>query len=222
MANSSGEILEQPIVSNLKEGHNAIEYFISTYESRNALIDKNKSTQDAGYFTRRLVYALQDCIITEDDCGTNEGINISLPLEFTDETNDWVNDRILGRIACEDIKNQSTGEIICRKNKEVSEEAVEKIKSADITEVKIRSPLTCKAEQGICALCYGWDLSRRKMVNIGEAVGIIAAQSIGEPATQFSIGAYKKGVTISSSKGSDPTKVEDFFKGVERENCCFT
>ena len=214
-----GDILEQPITSNFREGLNAIEYFISNYESRKALVNKNKATQDAGYFTRKLVYAFQDCIITEKDCGTNEGINIKLPPEITEDIKDWIEERVLGRIACEEIKNQSTGEIICKKNKEIDEEVIKKMMSAGIMEIKIRSPLTCKAKEGICALCYGWDLSRRRIVNIGEAVGIIAAQSIGEPVTQFSIGAYKKGVRIAATKESEPTKIEDFFKSGKESAC---
>lgn len=220
MNNAAGEILEQPITSSFREGLNPIEYFISNYESRKALVNKNKATQDAGHFTRKLVYALQNCIITKKDCGTYEGIELNPPPEITDEAENWIEERALGRIACEDIINQLTGEIICRKNTEINEEVIEKMVSAGIAEVKIRSPLTCRSEQGLCALCYGWDLSRRKMMNIGEAVGIIAAQSIGEPATQFSIGAYKKGVRVTATKESEPTKVEDFFKAGNKEDNC--
>jgi len=224
-SDAAGNILEQPTTSNFREGLNPIEYFISNYESRKALVNKNKATQDAGYFTRKLVYAFQDCIVTEQDCKTNEGINIDWPFwiinieEIIDWLKEWIEERVLGRIACEEIKNQSTGEIICEKNNEIDEEVIEKMVSAGIMEVKIRSPLTCKAKEGICALCYGWDLSRRRIVNIGEAVGIIAAQSIGEPVTQFSIGAYKKGVRIAATKESEPTKIEDFFKSGKESAC---
>jgi len=225
-SDAAGNILEQPITSNFREGLNPIEYFISNYESRKALVNKNKATQDAGHFTRKLVYAFQGCIVTEQDCKTNEGINIDWPFwiinieEIIDWLKEWIEERVLGRIACEEIKNQSTGEIICEKNNEIDEEVIEKMVSAGIAEVKIRSPLTCKAKEGLCALCYGWDLSRRKIVNIGEAVGIIAAQSIGEPVTQFSIGAYKKGVRIVATKETEPTKVEDFFRADNKEDNC--
>jgi DNA-directed RNA polymerase subunit beta' len=196
MAKPTGEIIETPIEANFREGLTVLQYFISTHGARKGLADTALKTANSGYLTRRLVDVAQDAIILEIDCGTLDGIEMS-SLEEGGEIIEHVADRILGRVALDDIEHPFTGEIIVRANEEITEEHRENIQDAGIDRVKIRSVLTCQARRGVCSLCYGRDLAHGRMVNIGEAVGIIAAQSIGEPGTQLTMRTFHIGGTAS-------------------------
>ncbi len=196
MAKPTGEIIETPIEANFREGLTVLQYFISTHGARKGLADTALKTANSGYLTRRLVDVAQDAIITEPDCGTLDGIEMA-SLEEGGEVIEHVADRVLGRVALEDIDHPFTGEVIIRTNEEITEEHKDKIQDAGIDRVKIRSVLTCQSRRGICALCYGRDLAHGRMVNIGEAVGIIAAQSIGEPGTQLTMRTFHIGGTAS-------------------------
>jgi DNA-directed RNA polymerase subunit beta' len=196
MAKPSGEIIETPITANFREGLNVLQYFISTHGARKGLADTALKTANSGYLTRRLVDVAHDCIITEPDCGTMEGIFVS-PLIEGGEIVEPIGERILGRVSLEDVVDPFTDEIFVKTNEEIDEEIVEKIEQTRIEQVKIRSVLTCQAKRGVCALCYGRDLARGKIANIGEAVGVIAAQSIGEPGTQLTMRTFHIGGTAS-------------------------
>jgi DNA-directed RNA polymerase subunit beta' len=192
MAKPSGEIIETPITTNFREGLSVLQYFISTHGARKGLADTALKTANSGYLTRRLVDVAQDCIIAEYDCGTLEGIEIS-PLIEGGEIIEKLGDRILGRVSAEDIFDPYTGEVLVQANEEITEDKVRIVEDAGIDRVKIRSVLTCETRRGICVLCYGRDLARGHMVNIGEAVGVIAAQSIGEPGTQLTMRTFHIG-----------------------------
>ncbi|MGC8659496.1 MAG: DNA-directed RNA polymerase subunit beta' [Desulfomonilaceae bacterium] len=196
MAKPTGEIIETPIEANFREGLTVLQYFISTHGARKGLADTALKTANSGYLTRRLVDVAQDAIINERDCGTLDGIEMS-SLEEGGEIIEHVADRILGRVALEDIEHPYTGEIIVKANEEIKEEHRDKIQDSGIDRVRIRSVLSCQAKRGVCSLCYGRDLAHGKMVNIGEAVGIIAAQSIGEPGTQLTMRTFHIGGTAS-------------------------
>jgi DNA-directed RNA polymerase subunit beta' len=197
MAKPSGEIIETPITSNFREGLTVLQYFISTHGARKGLADTALKTANAGYLTRRLIDAAQEVMVTEYDCGTNEGITVGDLIEGG-EIIDRVSERILGRVAVEDIKDPVTGEVIVRSNDEIDEHAAKRIdETGSITEVKIRSVLTCESRHGVCILCYGRNLSAGTLVNIGEAVGIVAAQSIGEPGTQLTMRTFHIGGAAS-------------------------
>jgi len=196
MAKPSGDIIETPIKSNFKEGLTVLEYFTSTHGARKGLADTALKTANAGYLTRKLVDVAQDVTVTMDDCGTTEGIEVSAIMVNGEEI-ESLEDRILGRIAAEDVIDPFTGEVIVEEGEEIDEEAVEKISNAGIRTVKIFSVLTCKAERGVCAKCYGRDLARGGRVKVGEAVGIVAAQSIGEPGTQLTLRTFHVGGTAS-------------------------
>ena len=196
MAKPTGEIIETPIEANFREGLTVLQYFISTHGARKGLADTALKTANSGYLTRRLVDVAQDAIIYEPDCGTLDGIEMA-SLEEGGEIIEHVADRILGRVVLEDIEHPFTGEIIVRANEEINEEHRERIQDAGIDRVKIRSVPTCQARRGVCGLCYGRDLAHGRMVNIGEAVGIIAAQSIGEPGTQLTMRTFHIGGTAS-------------------------
>ena len=197
MAKPSGEIIETPITSNFREGLTVLQYFISTHGARKGLADTALKTANAGYLTRRLIDAAQEVMVTEYDCGTNEGITVGDLIEGG-EIIDRVSERILGRVAVEDIKDPLTGEVIVRSNDEIDERAAKRIdETGSITEVKIRSVLTCESRHGVCILCYGRNLSAGKLANIGEAVGIVAAQSIGEPGTQLTMRTFHIGGAAS-------------------------
>ncbi len=196
MAKPSGEIIETPITSNFREGLTVLQYFISTHGARKGLADTALKTANSGYLTRRLVDVAQDAIICEEDCGTLDGIWVEALVEGG-EILQLVGERILGRISREDISDPVTGELLVRANEEIDEEKVEQIAGAGIEKVRIRSPLTCESKSGICKKCYGRDLSHGHEVNIGEAVGIIAAQSIGEPGTQLTMRTFHIGGTAS-------------------------
>jgi DNA-directed RNA polymerase subunit beta' len=192
MAKPSGEIIETPITTNFREGLSVLQYFISTHGARKGLADTALKTANSGYLTRRLVDVAQDCIIAEYDCGTLEGIDITALVEGG-EIIEKLGDRILGRVSVEDIFDPYTGEVLVQANEEITEDKVRIIEDAGIDRVKIRSVLTCEARRGICVLCYGRDLARGHMVIIGEAVGVIAAQSIGEPGTQLTMRTFHIG-----------------------------
>ncbi len=196
MAKPTGEIIETPIEANFREGLTVLQYLISTHGARKGLADTALKTANSGYLTRRLVDVAQDAIISEIDCHTMDGIEMA-SLEEGGEIIEHVADRILGRVVLEDIEHPFTGEIIVRANEEITEEHREKIQDAGIDRVKIRSVLTCQSRRGVCSLCYGRDLAHGRMVNIGEAVGIIAAQSIGEPGTQLTMRTFHIGGTAS-------------------------
>ncbi|MBI4595385.1 MAG: DNA-directed RNA polymerase subunit beta' [Candidatus Tectomicrobia bacterium] len=196
MAKPSGEIIETPITANFREGLTVLQYFISTHGARKGLADTALKTANSGYLTRRLVDVAQDIIILEEDCQTIEGITVHALVE-SGEIIEQLGDRILGRTTLEDILDPYTEEIIVRADEEINEEAVAKIENLNIDEVRIRSVLTCQADEGVCAKCYGRDLARGRLVQIGEAVGIIAAQSIGEPGTQLTMRTFHIGGTAS-------------------------
>jgi DNA-directed RNA polymerase subunit beta' len=196
MAKPSGEIIETPITANFREGLTVLQYFISTHGARKGLADTALKTANSGYLTRRLVDVAQDMVVAEEDCGTLEGIFVT-PLVEGGEIIEPIGERILGRVALEDISDPFTEEVIIKANEEIDEKFVEKIENAGLEKVKIRSVLTCRSKRGVCVKCYGRDLARGQMVNIGEAVGIIAAQSIGEPGTQLTMRTFHIGGTAS-------------------------
>src|SRR5204862_231556 len=192
MAKPSGEIIETPITTNFREGLSVLQYFISTHGARKGLADTALKTANSGYLTRRLVDVAQDCIIAEYDCGTIDGIELGALVEGG-EIIEKLGDRILGRVAVDDIFDPYTGEVLVGSGGEITEQKVKAVEDAGIDRVKIRSVLTCETRRGICVLCYGRDLARGHMVNIGEAVGVIAAQSIGEPGTQLTMRTFHIG-----------------------------
>jgi DNA-directed RNA polymerase subunit beta' len=196
MAKPSGEIIETPITSNFREGLTVLQYFISTHGARKGLADTALKTADSGYLTRRLVDVAQDVIIHEPDCGTVDGIEARAIVE-SGEIIEPLRDRIIGRVTLERITDPFTGEVIVDLNEEMNEEKSSAIQDAGIEKVKIRSVLTCASRRGVCARCYGRDLATGKMVELGQAVGVIAAQSIGEPGTQLTMRTFHIGGTAS-------------------------
>jgi DNA-directed RNA polymerase subunit beta' len=199
MAKPSGEIIENPIKANFREGLSVLEYFISTHGARKGLADTALKTANSGYLTRRLVDVAQDAVITEFDCGTLDGIRVT-KLEDAGEVIQPLSDRILGRVALEDIVDPLTGEVLVAANTELDEHFVHLTEEAGIEEVVIRSVLTCQTKRGVCAKCYGRDLARGYKVNIGEAIGIIASQSIGEPGTQLTMRTFHIGGAAARGK----------------------
>ncbi len=196
MAKPSGEIIETPITANFREGLTPLQYFISTHGARKGLADTALKTANSGYLTRRLVDVAQDVLITEDDCGTTDSITVGSLIEGG-EIIQPLEERIFGRYVVEDIKDPITKELIIKRNQEIDEVYTQKIVDAGIDRVKIRSVLTCVSKFGVCAKCYGRDLGRGQYVEIGESVGIIAAQSIGEPGTQLTMRTFHIGGTAS-------------------------
>ncbi len=196
MAKPSGEIIEDPITSNFREGLTVLQYFTSTHGARKGLADTALKTADSGYLTRRLVDVSQDVIISEHDCGTIDGIEIR-PIIESGEVIEPLRDRIIGRVSLEKIKDPIDGSVIVEANKEIGEETANAIQSAGIEKVRIRSVLSCESVRGVCALCYGRDLATGKLVEMGLAVGVIAAQSIGEPGTQLTMRTFHIGGTAS-------------------------
>jgi DNA-directed RNA polymerase subunit beta' len=196
MAKPSGEIIETPITANFREGLTVLQYFISTHGARKGLADTALKTANSGYLTRRLVDIAQDVIINEIDCGTHDGIAVSALVEGG-EIIQPLEERVLGRLAAEDIRDPVTGEIIVSRNEEINEELTKSIVEAGVDRVKIRSVLTCQSLRGVCRACYGRDLARGRLVEKGEPVGVIAAQSIGEPGTQLTMRTFHIGGTAS-------------------------
>ncbi len=195
MAKPSGEIIETPITSNFREGLDVLQYFISTHGARKGLADTALKTANSGYLTRRLVDASQDVVVSENDCGTFDYIEVSSLIEGG-EVIERLDARVLGRVSHEDLKDPD-GAIIVHKNEEITENHMKLIEDAGYEKIKIRSALTCRSRRGICVLCYGRDLSRGRLVSIGEAVGIVAAQSIGEPGTQLTMRTFHIGGAAS-------------------------
>ncbi|KPJ50602.1 MAG: DNA-directed RNA polymerase subunit beta' [candidate division Zixibacteria bacterium DG_27] len=191
-----GEIIESPITANFREGLTVLEYFISTHGARKGLADTALKTADAGYLTRRLVDVAQDLIITEQDCGTIMGVNISA-LKEGEEIIQSLQDRLLGRVTLEEVYNPLTDELVVAAGEEIAEEAAHAIEESGIESVLIRSVLTCESRRGVCAKCYGRNLATGKMVTLGEAVGVVAAQSIGEPGTQLTLRTFHIGGTAA-------------------------
>jgi DNA-directed RNA polymerase subunit beta' (EC 2.7.7.6) len=213
MAKHTGEFIETPITSNFREGLSVLEYFISTYGARKGLADTALKTAFAGYLTRRLVDVAQDILISQKDCGTTKGIEMT-PIVKGGEEKVPLRDRIIGRTLAEDVIDPYTGEVIAQRNTIIDPELADKIVHRGIEKVMVRSPLTCEAEFGVCAMCYGWDLSQRKLVDVGEAVGIIAAQSIGEPGTQLTMRTFHIGgaAIAERAKGELLNETEGYVK----------
>jgi DNA-directed RNA polymerase subunit beta' len=212
MAKPSGEIIETPIISNFKEGLTVLEYFNSTHGARKGLSDTALKTANSGYLTRRLVDVAQDCIVRIKDCGTTRAITAEAAVN-AGEVVASLAERVLGRVAADDVLKVGTDEVVVKAGELIDERKADMIEQAGVTKMRIRSPLTCESEDGVCAMCYGRDLARGTMVNIGEAVGIIAAQSIGEPGTQltmrtFHIGGVAQGGQQSFLESSQEGTVE--------------
>ncbi len=212
MAKPSGEIIEQPITANFREGLNVLQYFISTHGARKGLADTALKTADSGYLTRRLCDVAQDVIVTELDCGTSDGIYVE-PIVESGEIIEPLRDRIVGRVALEDQLDYE-GNIIVHVNQEITEDLAGAIQAAGIERVKIRSVLTCESKRGVCILCYGRNLATGRMVERGEAVGIISAQSIGEPGTQLTMRTFHVGGTATGSaeQSKQDAKSDGFVK----------
>src|SRR5574344_905871 len=204
MAKPNGDIIELPIRSNFKEGLSVIEFFISTNGARKGLSDTALKTADAGYMTRRLVDVSQDVVINEDDCGTINGIDYTA-IKDGDEIIVHLADRIVGHYTIERVIHPVTGEILCDVNQYIDDVLAKKIEEAGVEKVKLRTVLTCEAKHGICVKCYGQNLARNKIVEIGEAVGIVAAQSIGQPGTQLTLRTFHSGG--AASKTTDDNRI---------------
>ena len=196
MANPQGQIIDLPIKTNFREGLTVTEYVISSYGARKGLVDTALRTADSGYLTRRLVDVSQDVIIREIDCGTERGIPIS-SMTDGDRVLIPIEDRLLGRVVAKDVMHPKTGELIAARNQDISEDLANEIAAADVKTVMVRSALTCEATRSVCQHCYGWSLAHSHMVDLGEAVGIIAAQSIGEPGTQLTMRTFHTGGTVT-------------------------
>jgi len=210
-ATGGQDIIENPILSNFKEGLSILEYFISTHGARKGLADTALKTADAGYLTRRLVDVAQDVIITEQDCLTLRGV-VATPLRKNDEITEGIGERIVGRTALNDVINPATGDILVEGGQEIDHATSVAIEEAGIDEVEVRSVLTCESMSGVCVKCYGKNLATARTVQVGEAVGVIAAQSIGEPGTQLTLRTFHVGGT--ASKISDENEVKVKFDGV--------
>ena len=209
MARPSGEIIETPILSNFKEGLSVMEYFNSTHGARKGLADTALKTANSGYLTRRLVDVANDCIITTEDCGTKHGVTVQAEIDGGQVVSS-LSERILGRTAAEDVKHPETGDVIVRRGREIGEDLAEKIENANIQKVRVRSVLSCELTDGVCGKCYGRDLARGTSVNIGEAVGVIAAQSIGEPGTQLTMRTFHIG---GAAQVAGQSKIEASYDG---------
>jgi DNA-directed RNA polymerase subunit beta' len=212
---SGGEIIENPILSNFKEGLSVLEYFISTHGARKGLADTALKTADAGYLTRRLVDVAQDMIVNVPDCGTLRGI-LTSALKDNEEIIEPLYDRLLGRVSVHDVFDIVTGELLVEAGAQITEEIGKKIETSTVEAVEIRSVLTCEAKRGVCAKCYGRNLASGRMVQMGEAVGVIAAQSIGEPGTQLTLRTFHVGGTASNI-AAESTIVAKFEGRIELE-----
>lgn len=215
MSKPSGEIIETPIVSNLREGLNVLQYFISTHGARKGLADTALKTANSGYLTRKLVDVSQEVIVDEEDCGTMKGVNVSAIVENGELIEPFV-DRIVGRISLEKVLHPDTDEVIIDTNEEITEDIAQKFQEQGIEKVRIRSLLSCESKRGVCKLCYGRNMSTGKMVELGEAVGIIAAQSIGEPGTQLTMRTFHVGGI--AMRGAEKSKLEAKNDGVVKFN----
>jgi DNA-directed RNA polymerase subunit beta' len=215
MADPSGRIIDVPVRSNFREGMTVLEYFISTHGARKGLADTALRTADSGYLTRRLVDVAQDVITREEDCGTQEGswITRSESAEITSNEKGAYQKRMVGRLSAADLIHPTTGEVICERNQEITEAIAAAVDESGIDEVLVRSPLSCEARQGVCRLCYGRNLATGFLVGIGEAVGIIAAQSIGEPGTQLTMRTFHTGGVAGLDITAGLPRVEELFEG---------
>jgi DNA-directed RNA polymerase subunit beta' len=211
MADPAGRIIDLPIKANFREGLTVLEYFISTHGARKGLADTALKTADSGYLTRRLVDVVQDVIIREEDCGTGQGISLSEYLENDNTIEDAI-ERVIGRFALEPVYHPDTGEIIVDRDQIIDEDIAEQIVKLGITEVRFRSVLTCRTRHGICVKCYGRNLATGKVVDVGEAVGIIAAQSIGEPGTQLTMRTFHTGGVAGDDITQGLPRVEELFE----------
>jgi DNA-directed RNA polymerase subunit beta' len=209
MARPDGSIIETPILSNFKEGLTVLEYFNSTHGARKGLADTALKTANSGYLTRRLVDVANDCIITTEDCGTKRGVTVQAEIDGGQVVSS-LSERILGRTAAEDVKHPETGEVIVKRGKEFGEDVAERIEASHIQKVRVRSVLACELTDGVCGKCYGRDLARGTPVNIGEAVGVIAAQSIGEPGTQLTMRTFHIG---GAAQVAGQSKIEASYDG---------
>jgi DNA-directed RNA polymerase subunit beta' len=209
MARPDGSIIETPILSNFKEGLTVLEYFNSTHGARKGLADTALKTANSGYLTRRLVDVANDCIITAEDCGTKNGVTVQAEIDGGQVVASLA-ERILGRTSAEDIKHPDTGDIIVKRGRELTEDISDKIEAAHIQKVRVRSVLACELSDGVCGKCYGRDLARGTSVNIGEAVGVIAAQSIGEPGTQLTMRTFHIG---GAAQFAGQSKIEASYDG---------
>ena len=207
MAKPDGSIIETPITSNFREGLNVLQYFISTHGARKGLADTALKTANSGYLTRRLVDVSQDVVVTEQDCGTERGVTITPVIEGGDIINTLA-DRVLGRVVSKDVFIPGTDEVLFTKGELLDEKGVKELENNSIDEIVVRSVITCEARQGVCASCYGRDLARGHKVNVGEAVGVIAAQSIGEPGTQLTMRTFHIGGAASRATADDSVQVK--------------
>jgi DNA-directed RNA polymerase subunit beta' len=210
MTDPAGKIIDFPIKSSLREGLSVVEYFISTHGARKGLADTALRTSDSGYLTRRLIDVAQDVIIFQEDCGTTEGLWVSEPK--IGELLPSLAERVIGRLAASEVVNPQTGETIVDRNEEIDELNLGKIAAAGITKVHVRSPLTCQSRRGICQRCYGRDLARRHLVDLNTAVGIVAAESIGEPGTQLTLRTFHTGGVVGLDITSGLPRVEELFE----------
>ncbi|HOK29282.1 MAG TPA: DNA-directed RNA polymerase subunit beta', partial [bacterium] len=211
MADPSGRIIEFPITHNFREGLSVIEYFISTHGARKGSTDTALRTADSGYLTRRLIDVAQEVIIEEEDCGDTEGVYI-YPLKEGNEVLEPLSTRLQYRIAAEDVIDPNTGEIIVRTNETIDDEKAKKIEAAGIERVRVFSVFTCKSKKGVCAKCYGINLATNKIVDVGEAVGVTAAQSIGEPGTQLTLRTFHTGGVAVEDITQGLPRVEELFE----------
>src|SRR5690606_25697654 len=216
---SGGEIIENPILSNFKEGLSVLEYFSSTHGARKGLADTALKTADAGYLTRRLHDVAQDMIVIDQDCGTLRGI-YTTALKDNEDIVEPLYERILGRTALHDVFDPVTDELLVKADQDINEETAERIERSSLEGLEIRSVLTCESKRGVCALCYGRNLASGKPVQLGEAVGVIAAQSIGEPGTQLTLRTFHVGGTASNI-AAESQMVAKFSGRIEFENVRF-
>ncbi len=211
MANPSGKILELPIKASFREGLDVLEYFISTHGARKGNADTALKTADSGYLTRRLVDVSQDVIVRQEDCGTEEGYEVS-EIKEGNEVIEPLVERLSGRYPSEDIIHPTTGEVIVKRNTYMNEDIAQKVSDAGIKKVKIRSVFTCKSKHGVCARCYGMNMGTSQKIHIGEAVGIVAAQSIGEPGTQLTMRTFHTGGVAGADITQGLPRVEELFE----------
>src|SRR5688572_15347910 len=201
MAKPDGSIIETPITANFREGLNAMQYFISTHGARKGLADTALKTANSGYLTRRLVDVAQDLVVTEEDCGTTNGLLMNPIVEGGDVV-EGLGERVLGRVAAEDVLRPSGDAVVVEAGVLIDEAAVKVLEQEGVDQVKVRSPITCETRYGVCSQCYGRDLARGHRINLGEAVGVIAAQSIGEPGTQMTMRTFHIGGAESRAAAS--------------------
>nr|PZN79843.1 MAG: DNA-directed RNA polymerase subunit beta' [Pseudomonadota bacterium] len=208
MAKPDGSIIETPITANFREGLNVLQYFISTHGARKGLADTALKTANSGYLTRRLVDVAQDLVVTEDDCGTMQGLTMT-PLVEGGDVVEGLGERVLGRVLAEDIYKPGTDEVLIARNTLLDERLVRKLEAEGVDQIKVRSPIMCETRYGVCAKCYGRDLARGRPISIGEAVGVIAAQSIGEPGTQLTMRTFHIGGAASRAAAASSVEVRN-------------